>query len=137
MICVYVVIFIFFFSSRRRHTRCALVTGVQTCALPIYGTHQVGALNYASWDKASDELKAGAPIIYKTPFYIDYALTARTDLGDDLLGKLRTALLALDGSTEDGAKVLKYLKAGKFVQADISEWQGVVDLLNSDIDIGG
>src|SRR3546814_5024726 len=28
--------FVFFFSSRRRHTRCALVTGVQTCALPIY-----------------------------------------------------------------------------------------------------
>src|SRR3546814_6949380 len=27
--------FCFFFSSRRRHTRCALVTGVQTCALPI------------------------------------------------------------------------------------------------------
>src|SRR3546814_2526333 len=26
-----------FFSSRRRHTRCALVTGVQTCALPIFG----------------------------------------------------------------------------------------------------
>src|SRR3546814_1310977 len=26
----------FFFSSRRRHTRCALVTGVQTCVLPIY-----------------------------------------------------------------------------------------------------
>src|SRR3546814_4363073 len=26
----------FFCSSRRRHTRCALVTGVQTCALPIY-----------------------------------------------------------------------------------------------------
>src|SRR3546814_2426152 len=29
------VVLIFFFSSRRRHTRCALVTGVQTCALPI------------------------------------------------------------------------------------------------------
>src|SRR3546814_3899024 len=27
----------FFFSSIRRHTRCALVTGVQTCALPISG----------------------------------------------------------------------------------------------------
>ena len=27
--------FVFFFSSRRRHTRCADVTGVQTCALPI------------------------------------------------------------------------------------------------------
>src|SRR3546814_1790665 len=27
--------FVVFFSSRRRHTNCALVTGVQTCALPI------------------------------------------------------------------------------------------------------
>src|SRR3546814_20587589 len=27
---------VFFFSSRRRHTSCALVTGVQTCALPIF-----------------------------------------------------------------------------------------------------
>src|SRR3546814_19851140 len=39
---VYFVVFVvrcvsdFFFSSRRRHTRCALVTGVQTCALPIF-----------------------------------------------------------------------------------------------------
>src|SRR3546814_7742309 len=30
---------LFFFSSRRRHTRCALVTGVQTCALPICLAH--------------------------------------------------------------------------------------------------
>src|SRR3546814_9672842 len=29
-------VFLFCFTSRRRHTRCALVTGVQTCALPIY-----------------------------------------------------------------------------------------------------
>src|SRR3546814_19625704 len=29
-------LFFFFFSSRILHTRCALVTGVQTCALPIY-----------------------------------------------------------------------------------------------------
>src|SRR3546814_1544926 len=33
----------FFFSSKRRHTRCALVTGVQTCALPIL----LGATGYA------------------------------------------------------------------------------------------
>src|SRR3546814_20095209 len=32
---VYMYFFFVFFSSRRRHTRCALVTGVQTCALPI------------------------------------------------------------------------------------------------------
>src|SRR3546814_6282346 len=38
MLCVHVmgVIVVLFFSSRRRHTRCALVTGVQTCALPIW-----------------------------------------------------------------------------------------------------
>src|SRR3546814_3931749 len=41
LICTYGLMFLidffchFFFSSRRRHTRCALVTGVQTCALPI------------------------------------------------------------------------------------------------------
>src|SRR3546814_4781735 len=40
-VCVVVFLFtciclVFFFSSRRRHTRCALVTGVQTCALPIF-----------------------------------------------------------------------------------------------------
>src|SRR3546814_6286418 len=38
MICGLVILVhmgVFLFSSRRRHTRCALVTGVQTCALPI------------------------------------------------------------------------------------------------------
>src|SRR3546814_10864704 len=39
MICLF-----FFFSSRRRHTRCALVTGVQTCALPIYVVTDIGKL---------------------------------------------------------------------------------------------
>src|SRR3546814_4070826 len=39
----------FFVSSRRRHTRCALVTGVQTCALPIYMLIEVDG------DRASSE----------------------------------------------------------------------------------
>src|SRR3546814_17808845 len=34
-------VLLFVVSSRRRHTRCALVTGVQTCALPIYGASLV------------------------------------------------------------------------------------------------
>src|SRR3546814_7096782 len=33
--CLLLLFVFFFFSSRRRHTSCALVTGVQTCALPI------------------------------------------------------------------------------------------------------
>src|SRR3546814_3165498 len=36
-----------FFSSRRRHTSCALVTGVQTCALPIYGGKQEHCTRYS------------------------------------------------------------------------------------------
>src|SRR3546814_15891409 len=39
---------IFFFSSRRRHTRCALVTGVQTCALPIYFSRARFAVSFAA-----------------------------------------------------------------------------------------
>src|SRR3546814_9312481 len=35
VLCLSLLLCFFFFSSRRRHTRCALVTGVQTCALPI------------------------------------------------------------------------------------------------------
>src|SRR3546814_9118688 len=34
----------FFFSSRRRHTICAVVTGGQTCALPIFGNRPAGRL---------------------------------------------------------------------------------------------
>src|SRR3546814_1929766 len=34
LLCTFVCVFLF--ASRRRHTRCALVTGVQTCALPIF-----------------------------------------------------------------------------------------------------
>src|SRR3546814_9634525 len=40
----------FFFSSRRRHTRCALVTGVQTCALPILRIERVeGRMEAVRW----------------------------------------------------------------------------------------
>src|SRR5213082_4150677 len=38
MILCFLLYFVFFFSSRRRHTRLCQVTGVQTCALPIYPT---------------------------------------------------------------------------------------------------
>src|SRR3546814_4755444 len=36
MLCLLMMCAFFFCSSRRRHPRCALVTGVQTCALPIF-----------------------------------------------------------------------------------------------------
>src|SRR3546814_6996189 len=42
--------FLFFFASRRRHTRCALVTGVQTCALPISGLPVCGTPPSPRWN---------------------------------------------------------------------------------------
>src|SRR3546814_3920708 len=51
----------FVFSSRRRHTRCALVTGVQTCALPISGrghAHACPASAGAHADAAVDRAAA-------------------------------------------------------------------------------
>src|SRR3546814_9098546 len=46
---------LFFFSSRRRHTMCALVTGVQTCALPIYRflAARIGDLHF-SWERHTE-----------------------------------------------------------------------------------
>src|SRR3546814_2427635 len=53
----YLLSFLFFFSSRRRHTRCALVTGVQTCALPICQQVVGGVLRLAGC------LKNGALVV--------------------------------------------------------------------------
>src|SRR3546814_10137265 len=47
------VFYFFFFSSRRRHTMCALVTGVQTCALPIWSQPLA--------DRSADVLGRGTP----------------------------------------------------------------------------
>src|SRR3546814_4478945 len=71
-----------FFSSRRRHTRCALVTGVQTCALPI----SIGAMPKPARFR---ERLAAINDIMRSP---------RLDLGDEprevLLGKRFYGLLA-------------------------------------------
>src|SRR3546814_2328360 len=48
----------FFFSSRRRHTRCALVTGVQTCALPISDRRQQVAEGARDCGRLALELQA-------------------------------------------------------------------------------
>src|SRR3546814_14679482 len=51
----------FFLSSRRRHTRCALVTGVQTCALPI---SCVAAQTFA---EVGGFVQKGAPLVSVVP----------------------------------------------------------------------
>src|SRR3546814_16497204 len=49
----------FFLSSRRRHTRCALVTGVQTCALPIFAADDDGLLEFAAVGAGRGGSRAG------------------------------------------------------------------------------
>src|SRR3546814_6211450 len=74
-LCIFVFsMLFFFFSSRRRHTRCALVTGVQTCALPIYPIqHQAIVerskeltLNSDDWPKVFEALSEVNPEHYQT-----------------------------------------------------------------------
>src|SRR3546814_6659180 len=69
----------FFFSSRRRHTRCALVTGVQTCALPIWRRAVPDSL-----DQPADENGAGLVVLGREiAAHIDRTLEAARH-GDDL-----------------------------------------------------
>src|SRR3546814_1658558 len=65
--------FDFFFSSRRRHTRWALVTGVQTCALPI-----CAALSGI----AAENLEGGSAIASRTIASMEY----QWEQGRELLG---------------------------------------------------
>src|SRR3546814_9615960 len=56
-LCLY--LYLFFFSSRRRHTRCALVTGVQTCALPIFRIFPQMRALVAAVHQLADALRGG------------------------------------------------------------------------------
>src|SRR3546814_2454632 len=61
----------FFFSSRRRHTRCALVTGVQTCALPI---------SKADPDGYTLLITSSAPIVINPSLYRNMPFDPSKDL---------------------------------------------------------
>src|SRR3546814_268350 len=54
----------FFFSSRRRHTRCALVTGVQTCALPIASCWSAWCSGRGGWIHPHDPFGVGFNLSY-------------------------------------------------------------------------
>src|SRR3546814_9974031 len=57
----------FFFSSIRRHTRCALVTGVQTCSLPISFVVKALKMRDCSIVYASEPNRAPFYIVFDTP----------------------------------------------------------------------
>src|SRR3546814_5210238 len=66
-------VLVFFVSSRRRHTRCALVTGVQTCALPISSVF-LSNTNHEEDQPSHLKLKdPSIPIAYNLPNYAEPA----------------------------------------------------------------
>src|SRR3546814_6772469 len=82
----------FFFSSRRRHTRCALVTGVQTCALPIFeislrltSDEEVRGLNRDYRGKDAPTNVLSFPMVQ--PDLIE-AISENSDDGEVLLGDI-------------------------------------------------
>src|SRR3546814_19252255 len=120
------VLFCFFFSSRRRHTRCALVTGVQTCALPIYGrpdfssrrqdsTHGHGRRHIPGTRRALFRIpNPESPI----PALMETALTITTDMTIVLgLVVLNMLMFLLERVRADGVAMVVLVVAGA--------WKGV------------
>src|SRR3546814_8772495 len=101
----------FFFSSRRRHTRCALVTGVQTCALPISTILKMDFLSDEAPQALIDALGAKADIVLSD--------MAANTVGHQQTDHLRTMALVeagLDFATgilaDGGTYVAKVLAGG-------------------------
>src|SRR3546814_8043559 len=61
-----------FFSSRRRHTSCALVTGVQTCALPIFCKLKLAESTVDSSTNADGSFEYMSVPEFHTPFLNHY-----------------------------------------------------------------
>src|SRR3546814_1534164 len=102
-------VIIFFFSSRRRHTRCALVTGVQTCALPIClesariaAWKAKDAADKAGWDEART---VGSSVASDAFFPFADGLLAAVEAG-------ATAVIQPGGSIRDNEVIAAADEAG-------------------------
>src|SRR3546814_15558911 len=82
----------FFFSSRRRHTRCALVTGVQTCALPVSENRSAGIVS------SSVAIKWGRKMAVRQGFAA--RLMVATTIGGGVLLSPATVFAAADAQAD-------------------------------------
>src|SRR3546814_2673747 len=99
----------FFFSSRRRHTSCALVTGVQTCALPIYS-------NITGTSAAGGSMTVNLGAINRTGGLINFNLPAA--------GNITTSNAGLGGwATVNGTDYAKVVGGNivAFAEADYTD----------------
>src|SRR3546814_1424030 len=103
----------FFFSSRRRHTRCALVTGVQTCALPILSERlekQTGEADrqieeaVRRFGQASDEMRTAFGDLNRNFGVIADRMREENEQASALARQRMDELLTSIGSTLDDMK---------------------------------
>src|SRR3546814_17005478 len=118
---------VFFFSSRRRHTRCALVNGVQTCALPISGTALFGRRLGGSSDHADVGAVAGLAELHPAlgdgedrVIPADADILARMHLGAALADEDRTSV----GSGK-GVSVRVDLGGRRIIQKKVNRSNGI------------
>src|SRR3546814_9202999 len=100
VICGFYLVFLgllwyFFFSSRRRHTRCALVTGVQTCALPIslgvlraLAVHDVLELRMASHQRSTPDTASSKAV--STTFCVGMGRSEERRVGKECVSTCRS-----------------------------------------------
>src|SRR3546814_2426918 len=112
----------FFFSSRRRHTRCALVTGVQTCALPILLVAGTASLAVAFANAAEAELVIDGGATGAASLTISGAFAQQGIVTLTSNGSSGAASLIVTGAplTNDGAIVVEPGAGGvRSIEADL------------------
>src|SRR3546814_1743546 len=120
---------LFFFSSRRRHTRCALVTGVQTCALPIFiGVGKTrrrrrpmadlftypnapGAQNRDTSRAAADHVAERAPVLRARVLAVIERSNGLT--ADEAAGRLGVSILSVRPRVTELARLHKVRDSGQ------------------------
>src|SRR3546814_1772181 len=97
----------FVFSSSRRHTRCALVTGVQTCALPIC-VHAAAAIRHRHFPKPAAAAWSGA--LPQQVWQPDGKAGVERVLGQALLDQSPSQLCLLSRSEEHTSELQSLMR---------------------------
>src|SRR3546814_10308442 len=102
--------YVYFVSSSRRHTRCALVTGVQTCALPIWTDWLVHLIDTGPSTMTGGRIKRLAPVIGNETFMVTWADgVSDVDLRELLDFHRAHGKLATDRKSVGRARVCQYV----------------------------
>src|SRR3546814_5943287 len=137
-----ILINVFFFSSRRRHTRCALVTGVQTCALPILLAAFAAHLARARGRLDAAEEKRIVNLLAEVPAAMNAALAHDAAIEEmaPVIAKARDVLymgrgpdypLALEGALK--LKEISYIHAEGYAAGELKH--GPIALIDENVPV--